>query len=138
MLELTEQLQPRRLTQQPEELAVFLQQLGAGHGAGGTHDDCGMTIDALELDLGSNIFTCGQSYTALSRAKKLSSIKIIDIDKDLPEIFMQQLKKVIDFDVHILRPTDEDNYRIMDVHSPFLNYLKEYNNHLFLNITIIV
>ena len=46
------------------------------------HKSQGMTIDALELDLGSNIFTCGQSYTALSRAKKLSSIKIIDIDKD--------------------------------------------------------
>lgn len=46
------------------------------------HKSQGMTIDALELDLGPNIFTCGQSYTALSRAKKLSSIKIIDIDKD--------------------------------------------------------
>jgi ATP-dependent exoDNAse (exonuclease V) alpha subunit len=41
-----------------------------------------MTIDALELDLGPNIFTSGQSYTALSRAKKLSSIKIIDVDKN--------------------------------------------------------
>jgi ATP-dependent DNA helicase PIF1 len=46
------------------------------------HKSQGMTIDALELDLGPNIFTCGQSYTALSRARKLSSIKIIDIDKD--------------------------------------------------------
>jgi ATP-dependent DNA helicase PIF1 len=46
------------------------------------HKSQGMTIDALELDLGANIFTCGQSYTALSRAKKLSSIKIIDIDKN--------------------------------------------------------
>lgn len=45
------------------------------------HKSQGMTIDALELDLGPNIFTCGQSYTALSRAKKLSSIKIIDVDK---------------------------------------------------------
>jgi ATP-dependent DNA helicase PIF1 len=46
------------------------------------HKSQGMTIDALELDLGANIFTCGQSYTALSRAKKLSSIKIIDVDKN--------------------------------------------------------
>jgi len=46
------------------------------------HKSQGMTIDALELDLGPNIFTCGQSYTALSRAKKLSSIKIIDVDKN--------------------------------------------------------
>lgn len=48
--------------------------------------------------------------------------------KDLPEIFMQQLKKVIDFDVHILRPSEEGKYHIMDVHSPFLNYVKEYKS----------
>ena len=46
------------------------------------HKSQGMTIDALELDLGSNIFTCGQSYTALSRAKRLNLIKIIDVDKN--------------------------------------------------------
>ena len=49
-------------------------------------------------------------------------------DKDLPEIFLQQLKKVIDFDVHIVRTNDEDIYTHMDVHSPFLNYLKEYKS----------
>jgi hypothetical protein len=47
MLELTEQLQPRRLTQQPEELAVFLQQLGAGHRSDGAHGEWGMTLKAL-------------------------------------------------------------------------------------------
>lgn len=46
------------------------------------HKSQGMTIDALEIDLGPNIFTYGQSYTALSRAKNLSSIKIIDVNKD--------------------------------------------------------
>jgi hypothetical protein len=40
-----------------------------------------MTIDALEIDLGDNIFTCGQGYTALSRAKSLKCIKIIDVSK---------------------------------------------------------
>lgn len=45
------------------------------------HKSQGMTIDALELDLGPNIFTAGQAYTALSRAKTLQSIKIIDVDK---------------------------------------------------------
>ena len=46
------------------------------------HKSQGMTIDALEIDLGENIFTCGQAYTALSRAKSLKSIKIIDVSKD--------------------------------------------------------
>ena len=45
------------------------------------HKSQGMTIDALEIDLGENIFTCGQGYTALSRAKSLKSIKIIDVSK---------------------------------------------------------
>jgi ATP-dependent DNA helicase PIF1 len=44
------------------------------------HKSQGMTIDALEVDLGKNIFAAGQLYTALSRAKTLNSIKIIDID----------------------------------------------------------
>jgi len=46
------------------------------------HKAQGMTIDALELDLGKNIFTDGQAYTALSRARNLQSIKIINVDKD--------------------------------------------------------
>jgi len=46
------------------------------------HKSQGMTIDALEIDLGENIFTCGQAYTALSRAKSLKSIKIIDVSKN--------------------------------------------------------
>lgn len=40
------------------------------------HSSQGMTIDALEIDLGSSIFTEGQAYTGLSRARSLSSIKI--------------------------------------------------------------
>ena len=45
------------------------------------HKSQGMTIDAVELDLGNNIFAYGQTYTTLSRAKNLNSIKIINIDK---------------------------------------------------------
>ena len=45
------------------------------------HKSQGMTIDALEIDLGDNIFTCGQAYTALSRAKSLRSIRVIDVSK---------------------------------------------------------
>jgi ATP-dependent DNA helicase PIF1 len=43
------------------------------------HKSQGMTIDALEIDLGENIFTCGQAYTALSRAKSLKNIRIMDV-----------------------------------------------------------
>ena len=45
------------------------------------HKSQGMTIDALEVDLGESIFACGQAYTALSRGKNLKSIKIVNINK---------------------------------------------------------
>lgn len=41
----------------------------------------GYTLDAIEIDIGSSIFEYGQAYVSLSRAKSLSSIKIIDIKK---------------------------------------------------------
>jgi ATP-dependent DNA helicase PIF1 len=43
------------------------------------HKAQGMTLDAIEIDIGTKIFAAGQAYTALSRAKNLKSIKIKDI-----------------------------------------------------------
>jgi len=40
------------------------------------HSSQGMTIDALEIDLGASIFTEEQAYTGLSRARNMNSIKI--------------------------------------------------------------
>lgn len=64
------------------------------------HKSQGMTIDALELDLGPNIFTRGQSYTALSRAKNLNSIRIIDVDKNSfkTNIYVKEFYKSINND----------------------------------------
>lgn len=45
------------------------------------HRSQGMTIDALEIDIGSKIFAPGQAYTAISRAMSLNSIKIKNISK---------------------------------------------------------
>jgi hypothetical protein len=46
LLELTEELQARRFAEQPEELAVFLQQLWAGDRTSGAHDEWCMTMKA--------------------------------------------------------------------------------------------
>jgi len=36
-------------------------------------------LDAIEIDLGESIFCYGQAYTALSRAKNLQSVRLVDI-----------------------------------------------------------
>jgi ATP-dependent DNA helicase PIF1 len=46
------------------------------------HKAQGMTLDAIEIDIGKNIFASGQAYTAISRARNLNSIKIKDISQD--------------------------------------------------------
>jgi len=45
------------------------------------HKSQGMTLDAIEVDLGNNIFASGQAYTALSRVKNLNNVKINNISK---------------------------------------------------------
>jgi ATP-dependent DNA helicase PIF1 len=49
------------------------------------HSAQGMTIDALEVDLGRDIFAFGQAYTGLSRATSLSSVRIANV---LPSSFV--------------------------------------------------
>jgi ATP-dependent DNA helicase PIF1 len=53
------------------------------------HKSQGSTLDAVEIDGGSNIFTSGQLYTAISRAKTLKYVKLIDLDKSS---FMTNIK----------------------------------------------
>jgi hypothetical protein len=41
-----------------------------------------MTLDAVEIDIGTNIFAAGQAYTALSRAQNLKSVRIVAVAKN--------------------------------------------------------
>jgi ATP-dependent DNA helicase PIF1 len=43
------------------------------------HSSQGMTIDALEVDLGKDIFAWGQAYTGLSRATSLSAVRVTSV-----------------------------------------------------------
>jgi ATP-dependent DNA helicase PIF1 len=46
------------------------------------HKSQGATLDTIEVDGSTFIFAPGQLYTALSRAKNLASIKLLNLDKD--------------------------------------------------------
>ena len=45
------------------------------------HSSQGMTLDAIEVDLGENIFAYGQAYTGLSRVRNFNSVKVINLKK---------------------------------------------------------
>ena len=45
------------------------------------HKIQGQTIDYLEVDLGSSIFSCGQAYTAISRIKKIEDLNITKLSR---------------------------------------------------------
>ena len=45
------------------------------------HKSQGATIDCLEIDLGESIFTNGQAYVAISRARNSDSVKITQFNK---------------------------------------------------------
>ena len=57
------------------------------------HKSQGASIDCIELDLGSDIFVSGQTYTALSRATNIQNIKIINIERN--SFFIN--KKIFEF-----------------------------------------
>ena len=46
------------------------------------HKSQGTTLDAIEIDIGKDIFAAGQAYTALSRGRCLDNIIIKDVSKD--------------------------------------------------------
>jgi ATP-dependent DNA helicase PIF1 len=45
------------------------------------HKCQGMTLDAIEIDLGKDIFENGQAYVALSRAEHRKNVRIVNFDR---------------------------------------------------------
>jgi ATP-dependent DNA helicase PIF1 len=57
------------------------------------HKSQGATMDSAEIDVGSGIFECGQTYVALSRVKSLDGLYLTSFDAQRIRIN----KKVKDF-----------------------------------------
>ena len=57
------------------------------------HKSQGSTLDVAEIDAGSSIFECGQTYVALSRVKSLEGLYLTSFDVNKIKIN----KKVHDF-----------------------------------------
>ena len=63
------------------------------------HKSQGATLDSAEIDVGSGIFECGQTYVALSRVKSLNGLYLKSFDPSRilinkkVKIFYENLKK---------------------------------------------
>jgi hypothetical protein len=71
------------------------------------HKSQGMTLDAVEIDIGSNIFAAGQAYTALSRAQNLNSVKIKEVNKNSFIVNQDVLKLYKDIEDDIKNKTEK-------------------------------
>jgi len=64
------------------------------------HKSQGSTLDAAEIDVGSGIFECGQTYVALSRVKSLEGLYLTSYDVTKIKI-NRKVKEFYDTFIHI-------------------------------------
>lgn len=85
------------------------------------HKSQGATMDSAEIDIGSGIFECGQTYVALSRVKSLDGLYLTSFDASRIKIN----KKVQGFyeDLSTYHEINKNNEK--NESNPFINY--QYN-----------
>jgi ATP-dependent DNA helicase PIF1 len=79
------------------------------------HKSQGATMDAAEIDVGSGIFECGQTYVALSRVKSLNGLYLTSFDVKKIRIN----KKVKDF-YEALTLYQESNITHQEIYEPLV------------------
>jgi ATP-dependent DNA helicase PIF1 len=77
------------------------------------HKSQGATMDAAEIDVGSGIFECGQTYVALSRVKSLDGLYLTSFDAKKIRIN----KKVKDY-YESLTTFQQSNFDHQEVYVP--------------------
>ena len=78
------------------------------------HKAQGATLDAAEIDVGSGIFECGQTYVALSRVKSLNGLYLTSFDAKRIRIN----KKVKEYYESLDRSEMEKNRNLIDQNQP--------------------
>ena len=78
------------------------------------HKSQGATLDIAEIDAGSSIFECGQTYVALSRVKSLEGLYLtsfdasrIKINKKVQEFYMNLSLSPMPIAVAVLVPINK-------------------------------
>lgn len=93
------------------------------------HKSQGATLDAAEIDVGSGIFECGQTYVALSRVKSLNGLyltcfdaKRIRINKKVKEFYESLTNNDLYVEPVIAEPKQNIVYVCSNNVNPFIDY----------------
>lgn len=116
------------------------------------HKSQGVTLDMAEIDIGSGIFECGQSYVALSRVKNLDGLYLksfdpskITINKKVHKFYNEKMIKSVisDDNINTFKKEDIDTNTVkkkikkkiiktksvkipLDLNNPLVKSLKDY------------
>lgn len=92
------------------------------------HKSQGATLDAAEIDVGSEVFACGQTYVALSRVKSLDGLYLksfdvnrIQIDKKVREYY-EALPKTDTKDISVPLVFAEELQTAVPIGNQFIDY----------------
>jgi ATP-dependent DNA helicase PIF1 len=76
------------------------------------HKSQGATMDVAEIDVGNNIFECGQTYVALSRVKSLDGLYLTSFDAS--KIKINKKVKVFYEELNLYRESIINNSEIYE------------------------